>query len=59
MGLFGIIKRGKVPKPKRKMSPHEALQTNRCNVCGGNLFPNRIKQSQMICANCGNRITLY
>ena len=66
MGIIGFIRKlsqetedkeqGKV---QRDQTPEQIQQTRRCNNCGGHLMGNRIKGSQMICANCGNRVYLY
>lgn len=64
MGLFKIL-RGKKDENENENSQakHQNLeqmqQTRRCNNCGGHLMGNRIKGSQMICTNCGNRVYLY
>jgi hypothetical protein len=66
MGLFGIIKNLAREKENRELANHkrkqgldQMQQTRRCNMCGGYLFGNRAKRSQLICSNCGNRVRLY
>jgi len=63
MGILRRILSRNTNEEKQRTESDQSLgqmqQTNRCNRCGGELFQNRIKRSQMICANCGNRVYLY
>jgi len=66
MGILGIIKKlsgekenRELPNNRRKQALDQMQQTRRCNKCGGYLFGNRMKRSQLICSNCGNRVFLY
>lgn len=64
MGFLGIAKKilnngsSNQPKKSGRMSPDNIQRTRQC-ACGGLLFPNRIKRSQLICSQCGHREILY
>lgn len=63
MGIIRRLLSGGGDKPKEKKpirrSEDQLQQTRRCNSCGGYLMGNHVKNSQLICTNCGNRVHLY
>lgn len=41
------------------LSKEHIQQTRICSNCGGFLFGNRMKRSQLICSRCGHHEILY